>query len=72
MLGIPQPVTDALLAERAAELGADVRRGVELIGLEQDEDGVSVVTADGQTLRAEDLGTESTRRLLRAGVVVPA
>ncbi|MBY8851204.1 FAD-dependent monooxygenase, partial [Saccharothrix sp. MB29] len=28
VLGIPQTVTDRLLAERAAEVGAEVRRGV--------------------------------------------
>ena len=29
ILGIPQPVTDRLLDERAAELGAEIRRGCE-------------------------------------------
>ena len=33
VLGIPQPVTDALLTERAAELGADIRRGQTVVGL---------------------------------------
>ncbi len=41
-LGIPQTTTDRLLAEHAAELGADIRRGHELVGLSQDEDGVTV------------------------------
>jgi flavin-dependent dehydrogenase len=36
VLGIPQPVTDRLLAEHAAGLGADVRRGREVAGLQQD------------------------------------
>jgi rifampicin monooxygenase len=40
-LGIPQPVTDRLLAERATELGADIRRGCALTGLSQDEHGVT-------------------------------
>ena len=39
VLGIPQPVTDRLLAERAAELGAEIRRGCEVTGFEQDDDG---------------------------------
>ena len=47
VLGIPQPVTDRLLAERAAELGAEVRRGAEVAGVEQDGDGVTVALADG-------------------------
>ena len=42
VLGIPQPVTDRLLTERAVELGAQIRRGVEVTGLEQDDDGVDV------------------------------
>ena len=41
ILGIPQPVTDRLLAERAVELGAQVRRGCELVSLEQDDSGVT-------------------------------
>ena len=32
LLGIPQPVTDRLLAERAAELGAQLWRGFEVAG----------------------------------------
>src|SRR5919204_4428051 len=32
ILGIPQTVTDRLLAERATEVGAEVRRGCELVG----------------------------------------
>jgi 2-polyprenyl-6-methoxyphenol hydroxylase-like FAD-dependent oxidoreductase len=32
VLGIPQTVTDRLLAERATELGAEIRRGCELVG----------------------------------------
>ncbi|HEV7626220.1 MAG TPA: rifampin monooxygenase [Streptomyces sp.] len=49
VLGIPQPTTDRLLAERAIELGAEIRRGCELIGLSQDEDGVTVELASGGT-----------------------
>lgn len=43
----PQPVTERLLEERAVELGADVRRGCEVVGLSQDEHGVSVELASG-------------------------
>src|SRR3712207_1544393 len=39
VLGIPQTTTDRLLAERAAELGVEVRRRCELVGLDQDRDG---------------------------------
>ena len=51
LLGIPQPTTDRLLAEHAIELGAEVRRGCELIGLSQDEDGVNAELADGTRMR---------------------
>ncbi|EHR52479.1 2-polyprenyl-6-methoxyphenol hydroxylase-like oxidoreductase [Saccharomonospora marina XMU15] len=48
ILGIPQPVTDRLLAERAIELGTDLRRGHELVGLHQDEHGVTAELAAGE------------------------
>jgi 2-polyprenyl-6-methoxyphenol hydroxylase-like FAD-dependent oxidoreductase len=69
ILGIPQPVTERLLAEHAAEVGADIRRGSELVGLTQDDDGVSAELADGTTLRSRyligcDGGRSTVRRLL--------
>ncbi|GAA5063930.1 2-polyprenyl-6-methoxyphenol hydroxylase-like FAD-dependent oxidoreductase [Thermocatellispora tengchongensis] len=74
ILGIPQPITDRLLAERATELGAEIRRGCELTGLEQDEDGVTAELADGTRLRARylvgcDGGRSTVRKLL--GVAFP-
>ena len=51
-LGIPQPAVDRLLTEHALELGVDIRRGFELVGLSQDEEGVTVELADGTHLRA--------------------
>lgn len=66
VLGIPQPVTDRLLAERAGELGAQIRRGCEVTGVEQDEDGVSVELADGTRLRSRWLvGCDGGRSLVR-------
>lgn len=74
VLGIPQPLTDRLLTERAVELGVDIRRGCELVGLSQDDDGVAVEAADGTRLRARYLvgcdGGRSTVRKL-AGVAFP-
>ncbi|MEV0394191.1 rifampin monooxygenase [Polymorphospora rubra] len=74
VLGIPQPVTDRLLAERATELGVEVRRGHELVGLSQDDDGVTVELSDGSRLRSRYLvgcdGGRSTVRKL-AGVGFP-
>ncbi|GAB3974155.1 rifampin monooxygenase [Plantactinospora veratri] len=72
VLGIPQTITDRLLAEHAAEVGAEIRRGCELVGLSQDEDGVTTELADGTRLRARylvgcDGGRSTVRKLLGVG-----
>ncbi|MCD1144919.1 FAD-dependent monooxygenase [Kocuria sp. LUK] len=72
VLGIPQPVTDRLLAEHAAGLGARVRRGAEVVGLDQDDDGVVIRLADGtheecRWLVGCDGGRSTVRRLLGVG-----
>jgi 2-polyprenyl-6-methoxyphenol hydroxylase-like FAD-dependent oxidoreductase len=72
VLGIPQPVTERLLTEHAAELGAEVRRGSELVGVSQDERGVTVELADGTQLRSRylvgcDGGRSTVRKLLGIG-----
>jgi 2-polyprenyl-6-methoxyphenol hydroxylase-like FAD-dependent oxidoreductase len=54
VLDVPQPDTEAVLAERAAELGIVVERGVALTALTQDADGVDV------TLRSPN-GKQTTR-----------
>ncbi|MGI5126809.1 rifampin monooxygenase [Pseudonocardia sp. CA-107938] len=69
VLGIPQPITDRLLTEHAAELGAEIRRGATLVGLSQDADGVTVELADGTQLQARflvgcDGGRSTVRKLL--------
>jgi 2-polyprenyl-6-methoxyphenol hydroxylase-like FAD-dependent oxidoreductase len=72
VLGIPQTVTDRLLAEHAIELGAEIRRGCELVGLSQDEHGVTAELADGTRLRSRylvgcDGGRSTVRKLLGVG-----
>jgi 2-polyprenyl-6-methoxyphenol hydroxylase-like FAD-dependent oxidoreductase len=72
ILGIPQTVTDRLLAERAIELGAEVRCGCELVGLSQDEHGVTAELADGTRLCSRylvgcDGGRSTVRKLLGVG-----
>jgi rifampicin monooxygenase len=72
VLGIPQTTTDRLLAEHAAELGAEIRRGCELTRLHQDEDGVTAELADGTQQRARyligcDGGRSTVRKLLGVG-----
>ncbi|BBZ33604.1 rifampin monooxygenase [Mycolicibacterium confluentis] len=72
VLGIPQTVTERLLSDRAGELGARIRRGCEVVGLRQDDAGVTVELADGEHLRARHLvgcdgGRSTVRRLLGVG-----
>jgi 2-polyprenyl-6-methoxyphenol hydroxylase-like FAD-dependent oxidoreductase len=65
-LAIPQVVTERLLTERATELGAEIRRGCELVGLSPDEEGVTVELADRTRLRARYLvGCDGGRSLVR-------
>ncbi|MEV0535066.1 rifampin monooxygenase [Kitasatospora sp. NPDC050463] len=71
-LTVPQQITEQLLDERALELGAEIRRGCEVVGLSQDEDGVTVGLADGTQLRSRyavgcDGGRSAVRKLLRVG-----
>ncbi|MGX1670791.1 rifampin monooxygenase [Streptomyces sp. NPDC055400] len=61
-----QPVTERLLNERALELGAEIRRGCEVAGVSQDEDGVTVELADGTQLRSRYLvGCDGGRSVVR-------
>ncbi|MDX2396452.1 MULTISPECIES: rifampin monooxygenase [unclassified Streptomyces] len=69
VLAIPQAVTERLLTERATELGAEIRRGCELVVLDQDEHGVTAGLADGTQLRSRylvgcDGGRSTVRRLI--------
>ena len=74
LLGIPQPVIVDLLEEHAVELGAEVRRGREVAGFEQDDEGLTVELSDGERLRSRYLvgcdGARSTVRK-RLGVGFP-
>lgn len=74
VLGLPQPATDRLLTERAVELGAEVRRGCEVTGLTQDDEGVTAALADGTQVRGRylvgcDGGRSTIRKLL--GIAFP-
>ncbi len=72
VLGIPQTTTERLLTEHATELGVEIRRGRELVGLSQDDHVVSVELADGARLRTRylvgcDGGRSTVRKLLGIG-----
>ncbi|GAA3284299.1 rifampin monooxygenase [Dactylosporangium vinaceum] len=72
VLGIPQPLTVRILTQRAAELGAEIRRGAELTGLDQDDEGVTVRLRGGERLRARyvvgcDGGRSTVRKQLGIG-----
>lgn len=73
----PQPETERLLNQRAIELGVEMRRGCEVVGVTQSEDGgedgdgagVSVELADGTRLRSRylvgaDGGRSTVRKLI--------
>ncbi|MFC9970683.1 rifampin monooxygenase [Spirillospora sp. NPDC127200] len=65
-IAVQQPVTERLLNERALELGAEIRRGCEAVGLSQEEDGVTVELADGTHLRSRYLvGCDGGRSMVR-------
>ncbi|HZF91600.1 rifampin monooxygenase [Streptomyces sp.] len=71
-LATAQIDTERLLAGRAVELGAEIRRGSELTGLNQDERGVTAELADGTRLRSRylvgcDGGRSTVRKLLGVG-----
>ncbi|MBQ0826479.1 rifampin monooxygenase [Streptomyces tagetis] len=71
-LAIPQVTTERLLAEHAVGLGAEIRRGCEVVALRQDAQGVDVEVADGTRLRSRylvgcDGGRSTVRRLLGVG-----
>ncbi|MER6916921.1 rifampin monooxygenase [Streptomyces sp. NPDC000594] len=72
VLAIPQSVTERLLAEHAVESGIEIRRGCEVVEVEQDDDGVTVGLADGTRLRSRylvgcDGGRSTVRRRLGVG-----
>jgi rifampicin monooxygenase len=72
VLGIPQTTIDRLLEERAIELGAEIQRGRELVGLSQDDEGTTAELADGTQLRSRylvgcDGGRSAVRKLLGVG-----
>jgi 2-polyprenyl-6-methoxyphenol hydroxylase-like FAD-dependent oxidoreductase len=53
VLMVPQSGTERLLQTRADELGVEIVRGAEVVGLTQDDDGVTVECAGGDSVHAD-------------------
>jgi 2-polyprenyl-6-methoxyphenol hydroxylase-like FAD-dependent oxidoreductase len=71
---IPQVEVERILGQRAAELGVDIRRGVEVRGFDADDAGVTAALAGGDDVRVAWLvGCDGGRSLVRrlAGVEFP-
>ncbi|MFS8200912.1 FAD-dependent monooxygenase [Streptomyces sp. CWNU-52B] len=66
LLPAPQERIERVLAERAVELGVDLRTGHEVTGLHQDDDLVRITLADGGTLTTRYLiGADGGHSLVR-------
>ena len=73
-LALPQQHTERILGAWASELGVETRYGSEMTGLAQEDDGVDIRLADGDTLRAGYVvGCDGGRSLVRklAGIDFP-
>lgn len=63
VVSLPQDRIEPLVLERARGLGADIRFGVELVDLDQDDEGVTATVQDRQT---------GARRTIRARYLIAA
>jgi 2-polyprenyl-6-methoxyphenol hydroxylase-like FAD-dependent oxidoreductase len=62
---ITQQAVETLLGRRAAELGVEVRRGVEVTGFEADDEGVTVTAADDRIRASWLVGCDGGSSLVR-------
>ncbi|WP_344492883.1 FAD-dependent oxidoreductase [Nonomuraea monospora] len=73
LLLIQQPRLEHLLAERARELGVEIRRGCEVRSLTQDEEGVTLGAGDTELRARYVVGCDGGRSRVRewAGIAFP-
>ncbi|MEU6791027.1 FAD-dependent monooxygenase [Nonomuraea wenchangensis] len=73
ILLIQQPRLERLLDARARELGADIRRGCEVLALAQDEEGVTLTTGQGELRARYAVGCDGGHSFVReaAGIGFP-
>ncbi|KOX21706.1 FAD-binding monooxygenase [Saccharothrix sp. NRRL B-16348] len=62
---VPQEALERVLTARAGELGIELRRGVEVEGFEQDDDGVTVRTSTGPLRTSYLVGCDGGRSRVR-------
>jgi 2-polyprenyl-6-methoxyphenol hydroxylase-like FAD-dependent oxidoreductase len=66
VMRVPQRDLEAILADHAAQLGVPIRRGVEVTGLNQDDDGVVLETSKGPRRARWAVGADGGRSTIRA------
>lgn len=73
LLLVQQPRLEQLLAERAGELGVEIRRGREVRSLTQDADGVTLDLGDERIRARYAVGCDGAHSLVReqAGIAFP-
>jgi len=67
-----QPALEQLLDRRARELGVEIRRGAEVVDIEQDDDEALVTSADGSTVAARFVvGCDGANSVVRTLIAAP-
>ncbi|CAM9683662.1 unnamed protein product, partial [Phaeothamnion confervicola] len=69
-LMVPQFITERILRDRLAELGHRVEYGVELLGFEQDEGGVTAELSDGSSRARYLIGSDGGRSFVRPALKI--